>query len=217
MQKPDLPPVRARRDQAPIVRVRPLSDQLQRLAKSVPARPTKRQQLVDEVGYSPYNLVGVEIGGVQSHARPIAYSGDIVNSDDMTDAKGNLVKPITVAVTCPQCGTGLELPVSLPQPPFPVVRARCPNCTELARASLVLIDPVVDGGVKIDELLGITQPIEVSVPQQVQFPKADRAKRKPQRKKKAKRTERRVNKPNQVEPDAIGGDENFPDDLGVME
>jgi hypothetical protein len=78
--------------------------------------------------YNPYDLVQVSINGELLYARPVEFSSDIVDNNKMTNAFGAIVKPVKIAVTCPKCGSGLIVDVSLPHPPFGVCSLACVVC-----------------------------------------------------------------------------------------
>ena len=71
--------------------------------------------------YNPYDPIPVSINGSQlMYARPIEFDSDIANSKDSTNAFGYLVKPTKIQATCPDCGAGLDIEVTLPDPPFEI-------------------------------------------------------------------------------------------------
>ena len=98
------------------------------------------------MSYNPYDLVSVEIYGVTVFARPVKFSGTIVNSFKSLDAFGQLVKPVLVHLTCPVCGGLVEYDLVLP--------CICAVC-ESSRPVKVnpFIDPIRFGLIKMYELV----------------------------------------------------------------
>lgn len=78
--------------------------------------------------YNPYELVEITINGQQMTGRPTAFDGEITDFTKMTDGFNKLVHPSELSTVCPDCGQGLQLSVSLPDPPFPVREFTCPHC-----------------------------------------------------------------------------------------
>ena len=68
------------------------------------------------MNYNPYDLVQVDMYGEMINARPIVLSG-IVASNDFLDPFGRLVKPEKVVLTCPSCGSYIELTLNYDDSP----------------------------------------------------------------------------------------------------
>lgn len=103
--------------------------------------------------YNPYDLVSMLINGQPIHGRPIEFDTEIVNFSKLTNAFGNLVRPKRLSTICPSCGQGLEVVVSLPDPPFPVVEHNCPYCRpDAAPLSDPFNNPIESGKIDQQEL-----------------------------------------------------------------
>jgi len=89
--------------------------------------------------YNPYDLVPVDVDGVQTAGRPIELNGDIAKTTTMTDSAGNLVCPSKLSITCPKCGSGYIIPVSFYSVPFPVPQTSCAECNKGK-----VLEPMVD-------------------------------------------------------------------------
>lgn len=89
--------------------------------------------------YTPYDLVPLTLNGNSVWGRPIRFSGEPVNGN--MDAFGRVVKPTAVVTTCPVCGGGLELDVTLGDPPFSPYYCNCHNCRPMPKP---LDDPFVN-------------------------------------------------------------------------
>jgi hypothetical protein len=98
------------------------------------------------MSYNPYDLVSVEIYGVVVFARPIKFSGSIVNNAKSLDAFGQLVRPVLVHLTCPVCGGLVEFSLVPP--------CVCAVC-EASRPVKVnpFIDPIRFGRLRMCDLV----------------------------------------------------------------
>jgi hypothetical protein len=81
--------------------------------------------------YNPYDLVDLIINGHQSYGRPIVFDSEVSDSDTMLNAFGEIVRPVKIASTCPDCGQGLELDIKVNNPPFHV-NVNCYMCNTQA-------------------------------------------------------------------------------------
>lgn len=54
---------------------------------------------------NPYDLVKVFIYGLDVYARPVEFSGSIVDHNKCLDGFGKPVRPVKVLLTCPACGS----------------------------------------------------------------------------------------------------------------
>jgi len=103
--------------------------------------------------YNPYDLVSMLINGQPIHGRPIEFDSEIVNFSKLTNAFGNLVRPKRLSTICPSCGQGLEVIVSLPDPPFPVIEHNCHYCRpDAAPLSDPFNNPIESGKIAQQEL-----------------------------------------------------------------
>ncbi len=98
-------------------------------------------------GYNPYLPIDVMVNGSVISARPYEFDSDVADQMDMTNAKGEYVKPSKVSTCCPDCGCGLEFDVILPDPPFPMIEFDCYNCNIKVPMSDPFIHPVNDARV----------------------------------------------------------------------
>lgn len=107
--------------------------------------------------YNPYDLVSMTVNGKEMHGRPVAFDSEVVDQNAMTNAFGNVVKPIKLSTCCPDCGQGVEYDVYLAEPPFSVVSVICYNCHPEPEAQIdPFMNPIDDGRIgehEIDPLL----------------------------------------------------------------
>lgn len=100
--------------------------------------------------YNPYEMVHMLINKKPTYGRPFRFDSEIVNFNTFVNAKGELVRPSMISTCCPDCGAGLEVPVSLPEPPFGTIIAECEHCTK----KTPIVDPFqnpLDSG-RVNEL-----------------------------------------------------------------
>lgn len=85
--------------------------------------------------YNPFDLLQLTINGHPIEGRPIEFSGT-PNADE-----SEIVKPTRVSTVCPDCGSGLEFSLDLPDPPF---SAQILTCTECNPAAVEAADPFMN-------------------------------------------------------------------------
>lgn len=102
--------------------------------------------------YNPYDLLELVVNGHNIYGRPFEFDSEIVTSD-MKNDKDQYVKPVKIATTCPDCGSGLIFGVNLADPPFPVLNF---DCTECNVGPPALEDPFINpldiGRVKLSDI-----------------------------------------------------------------
>lgn len=127
--------------------------------------------------YNPYNLVAMSINGTEIYGRPMEFDSEIVDFQKMINAFGYSVKPSKLSTICPSCGQGLEVVVSLPDPPFPVVEYTCQYCNpSITSISEPFNNPIETGRISQHELDPLLydlskklQPSEQSVAERLSF------------------------------------------------
>jgi len=127
--------------------------------------------------YNPYNLVAMSINGTEIYGRPMEFDSEIVDFQKMINAFGYAVKPSKLSTICPNCGQGLEVVVSLPDPPFPVVEYTCQYCNpSITPISEPFNNPIETGRISQHELDPLLydmskklQPSEQSVAERLTF------------------------------------------------
>lgn len=106
--------------------------------------------------YNPYDMVPVIINGEETVGRPFEFDAQIVDFEKMEDGFGNQVKPTQLSTTCPGCGQGLILTVTLKDPPFEPVEYSCEYCKPVAQDATIHYDPfsnpIETGQISSDEL-----------------------------------------------------------------
>lgn len=131
--------------------------------------------------YNPYDLVSMTINGKQMYGRPTAFDSDVSDTKNMTNSFGNLVKPIQLSTTCPDCGQGLLIDVSLGDPPYEF-HTNCAICNPVVHIPDPFINPVTTNIVPESQLDPLTANIDVPV--DVESTVEDRLKKKKAKKNK---------------------------------
>ena len=81
---------------------------------------------------NPFDLVPITINDIETNARPIEFSSDIINFETLTDKNGKNVYPTKIATTCPSCGNGLEYIIDETRP----IKHNCYMCN-----NIILVPP----------------------------------------------------------------------------
>lgn len=102
--------------------------------------------------YNPYDLIEVQLEGQRIYARPITFNDDLIDHIKMTGTRGDLIVPNQLSMTCPTCGQGFDIHVSLTNPPFPVLKIDCPYCVQKRIPEDPFRNPIEDGIIKISDL-----------------------------------------------------------------
>lgn len=93
------------------------------------------------MSYNPFNLLEFRINGQIVSGRPYEFDSEIANQETQVNAFGNIVKPIKAVTICPDCGNGIDMPIKLDDPPFPIIDIECPVCSP---APPELVDPFIN-------------------------------------------------------------------------
>jgi len=113
--------------------------------------------------YNPFSLVDVLMDGQETTARPYEFDSEPVNSA-MQNAEGVMVRPTKLSTICPSCGQGVDIIVSLPEPPFPVIEWSCVNCNpEWEPPQDVFMNPLEEGRIEEHELDPLLQDPDESI------------------------------------------------------
>lgn len=102
--------------------------------------------------YNPHDMVPMVINNRHTSGRPFRFDSEIVDFNEFRNASGVFVKPSMLSSCCPDCGGGLEVPVSLTDPPFAPVIMNCPLCQKAAPIVNPFENPVESGRVDPLEL-----------------------------------------------------------------
>jgi len=105
--------------------------------------------------YNPYDMVPMVINGEETVGRPIEFDAPIADFDKMEDGFGNQIKPIKLSTTCPGCGQGLIVTVTLLDPPFSPVRYSCEYCAPVEQDKTThdpFTNPIETGQISQSEL-----------------------------------------------------------------
>lgn len=94
----------------------------------------------------------MKINGQEVHGRPIEFDSEIVDFNNVKNAFGNFVRPKKLSTVCPDCGAGLEVVVTLPDPPFPVIEHSCPYCNPSSSLQDPFQNPVASKTISEQEL-----------------------------------------------------------------
>ena len=102
--------------------------------------------------YNPYDLVPMLINGKPMSGRPFEYDSVATDLKEMRNAFGNYIKPTRLATMCPDCGAGMEVNVSLGEPPFQIVRVECIYCHKVPDLADPFENPLDSGRISAYEL-----------------------------------------------------------------
>lgn len=80
------------------------------------------------MSYNPYDLVPMIINGQEMTGRPFEFDSSVADSANMTNSFGHPVRPTKLSTCCPDCGDGLDVEVTLGDPPFAPVEVNCQKC-----------------------------------------------------------------------------------------
>ena len=96
--------------------------------------------------YNPFDLLQLVINGHPIDGRPTEFDGT-------PNVGTEMVKPTRVNTVCPDCGSGLEFSLHLPDPPFGVLAFTCTECNPAATESQdPFMNPIHTGRIAPHEL-----------------------------------------------------------------
>lgn len=114
---------------------------------------------------SPFDLIEITVhhinGSSIAHMRPFEFDSDIANYDTMANHFGVAVKPVKCALTCPGCGTYIEVEMEC----LDELEKKCPECYVPPKLPSILVPfmnpsqtildviytPVINGDINNDD------------------------------------------------------------------
>lgn len=97
---------------------------------------------------SPYDLIEVCLYDIVLFARPVGFSGTVVDTNRMVDEFGRPVVATSAVVTCPACGCAVYFNVGS--------EPLCDNCERLKpKKVIVFLDPIKSGRLKLSDVIDV--------------------------------------------------------------